>query len=158
MENVNDIIVMEYLIMDTTRRSSYVPEVNLEHALHQDITEWSSENSATDITMLSVMNLDQDSNEERTSENPEVNITMLSVMSTSSNDPEIRNESASNDPEIRNESFMSLGTEMSDRSMRSISSESSVDSQVAVQIYKELKKLKLKLMRRRALNNQVSQV
>ena len=147
MENVNDIIVMEYLIMDTTRRSSYVPEVNLEHALHQDITEWSSENSATDITMLSVMNLDQDSNEERTSENPEVNITMLSVMST-----------ASNDPEIRNESFMSLGTEMSDRSMRSISSESSVDSQVAVQIYKELKKLKLKLMRRRALNNQVSQV
>ena len=153
MEIANDIIVLEYLIMDTSRRSSYVPEVNLEHALHQDITEWSS-----DITMLSVMNLDQDSNEERTSENPEVNITMLSVMSTASNDPEIRTESASNDPELRNESFMSLGTNVSDRSMRSISSESSVDSQVAVQIYKELKKLKLKLMRRRALNNEVSQV
>ena len=144
--------------METTRRSSYVQGLNLDQASHVDITEWPSENPAQDITMLSVMNLDQDSNEERTSENPEVNITMLSVMSTASNDPEIRTESASNDPELRNESFMSLGTNVSDRSMRSISSESSVDSQVAVQIYKELKKLKLKLMRRRALNNEVSQV
>ena len=150
METANDIILMEDLIMETTRRSSYVQEVNLDQASHEDITEWPSENSAKDITMLSVMNLDQASNEditERPSENPEINITMLSVMST-----------ASNDPEIRDESLMSLGTEISDRSMRSIDSESSTDSQVAVQIYKELKKLKLKLMRRRALNNQVSPV
>ena len=150
MEIANDIIVLEYLIMDTSRRSSYVPEVNLEHASHEDITEWPSENSATDITMLSVMNLDQASNEditERLSENPEINITMLSVMST-----------ASNDPEIRDESLMSLGTEISDRSMRSIDSESSTDSQVAVQIYKNLQKLKLKIMKRRALNTQVSPV
>ena len=147
MENANDIILMEYLIMETTRRSSYVQEVNLDQASYEDITEWPSENSATDITMLSVMNLDQDSNEERTSENPEINITMLSVMST-----------ASNDPEIRDESLMSLGTEISDRSMRSIDSESSTDSQVAVQIYKNLQKLKLKIMKRRALNTQVSPV
>ena len=72
---------------------------------------------------------------------------MLSVMST-----------ASNDPEIRDESLMSLGTEISDRSMRSIDSESSTDSQVAVQIYKNLQKLKLKIMKRRALNTQVSPV
>ena len=150
METANDIILMGDLIMETTRRSSYVQEVNLDQASHEDITEWPSENSAKDITMLSVMNLDQASNEDITegpSENPENNITMLSVMST-----------ASNDPEIRDESLMSLGTEMSDRSMRSISSESSVDSQVAVQIYKNLQKLKKKILKRRALNTQVSPV
>ena len=136
--------------METTRRSSYVQGLNLDQASHVDITEWPSENPSQDITMLSVMNLDQASNEditERPSENPENNITMLSVMST-----------ASNDPEIRDESLMSLGTEISmrslhDISMMSIGSESSTDTQIAVQsIYKNLQKLKKKLLKRRALN------
>ena len=59
---------------------------------------------------------------------------------------------------------MSLGTEISmrslhDRSMLSIGSESSTDTQVAVQaIYKNLQKLKKKLLKRRALNTQVTPV
>ena len=119
---LNDIIRMEGLIMETTTSSSYVQGVNLDQTSHEDITEGPSENPANDITMLS-------------------------VMSTSSNDPEIKDES-----------LMSVGTEISmrslhDISMMSIGSESSTDTQIAVQsIYKNLQKLKKKLLKRRALN------
>ena len=105
--------------METTTSSSYVQGVNLDQTSYEDITEGPSENPANDITMLSVMS------------------------------------TASNDPEIRDESLMSLGTEISmrslhDRSMLSIGSESSTDTQVAVQaIYKNLQKLKKKLLKRK---------
>ena len=116
--------------MESTASSSNVQGVNLDHtshikmetAHHEDITEGTSENPANDITMMS-------------------------VMSTSSNDPEIKDES-----------MMSVCTEISmrslhDISMMSIGSESSNDSQIAMQsIYKNLQKIKKKLLQRRALN------
>ena len=116
--------------MESTTSSSNVQGVNLDHtshikmetAHHEDITEGPSENPANDITMMS-------------------------VMSTSSNDPEIKDES-----------MMSVCTEISmkslhDISMMSIGSESSTDSQIAMQsIYKNLQKIKKKLLQKRALN------
>ena len=113
--------------MESTTSSSNVQGVNLDHTSHinmetthhEDITEGASENPANDITMMS-------------------------VMSTSSNDPEIKDES-----------LMSVGTEISmrslhDISMMSIGSESSTDTQIAVQsIYKNLQKLKKKTIKKK---------
>ena len=121
--------------MESTASSSNVQGVNLDHtshikmetAHHEDITEGTSENPANDITMMS-------------------------VMSASSNDPEISMTS------IKDASMMSVCTEISmkslhDISMMSLGSESSNDSQIAMQsIFKNLQKIKKKLLQKRALN------
>ena len=121
--------------MESTTSSSNVQGVNVDHtshikmetAHHEDITEGTSENPANDITMMS-------------------------VMSASSNDPEISMTS------IKDASMMSVCTEISmkslhDISMMSLGSESSNDSQIAMQsIFKNLQKIKKKLLQKRALN------
>ena len=121
--------------MESTASSSNVQGVNLDHTSHIEMETAHHE----DIT-------------EGTSENPANDITMMSVMSTSSNDPEISMTS------IKDASMMSVCTEISmkslhDISMMSLGSESSNDSQIAMQsIFKNLQKIKKKLLQKRALN------
>ena len=116
--------------MDSTASSTNVQGVNMGHTSHTEMETAHHE----DIT-------------EGTSENPD--ITMMSVMSASSNEPEISKTS------IQDASMMSVGTEISvkslhDISMLSLDSESSNDSQIAMQaIFKNLQKIKKKLLQNR---------